>query len=116
MIEVGRVQKAIEADPEFVKSVFAKAEIEYCEAMKRKYQHYAARFCAKEAFLKALGVGMHEGLLFTQIQVVNDSSGKPGIILEGKMKDLFEKFGFSKIFVSLTHLKELAQAFVILVK
>ncbi len=116
MIEVGRVQNAMETDPEFVKSIFAKAEIDYCEAMAHKYQHYAARFCAKEALLKALGVGMHQGLLFTQIQVVNEPNGKPGIILEGKAKELWEKLGFPKIFVSLAHLNELAQAIVILDK
>lgn len=116
MMEVGRIQKAMQADPEFAKFIFAKAEIDYCEAMARKYQHYAARFCAKEAFLKALGVGLHQGFLFSQIQVINDAQGKPTIILEGSAKEFFEKFGFSKIFVSLTHLKELAQAIVILEK
>ena len=116
MIEVGRVQEAMEADPEFAKSVFTEAEIDYCEAMSRKYQHYAVRFCAKEAFLKALGVGLHKGFLFSQIQVINDGQGKPTILLEGSAKEFSEKFGFSKIFVSLTHLKELAQAIVILEK
>jgi holo-[acyl-carrier protein] synthase len=116
MIEVDRVRKAMEADPEFAKSVFAEAEMDYCETMSNKYQHYAARFCAKEAFLKALGVGLHKGLLFSQIQVVNNPQGKPDILLDGKAKDFYKKFGFSKIFVSLSHLKELAQAIVILEK
>jgi holo-[acyl-carrier protein] synthase len=57
IIEVKRVQKRIEAEKGFREYVFSSAEIAYCEKKTNKYEHYAARFAAKEAFLKALGTG-----------------------------------------------------------
>jgi holo-[acyl-carrier protein] synthase len=116
IIEVDRVRKTIEANHGFRQQVFSPAEIEYCESKAYPFQHYAARFCAKEAFLKAAGTGLNAGVKLSEIEVVDEPSGKPVIQLIGAAKDFFGKFGFSKILVSLSHLKDISIAVVIIEK
>lgn len=116
IIEVDRVRKTMEADPGFQHTVFTPGEIRYCESKANKYQHFSARFCAKEAFLKALGQGINTSIKLTDIEVCNESSGKPFIQLTGTAKDFFRNFGFIKILVSLSHLKDMAKAVVIIEK
>jgi len=114
IIEVDRVRKTLEGNAGLLYDLFSPAEIEYCEAKAQKYQHYAARFCAKEAFLKALGTGLSAGIKPNQIEVLNEPSGKPFIRLTGTAKSLTKKYGFSKILVSLSHIREISKAVVII--
>lgn len=109
IIEVSRLDKA-----NIQKKVFTTNEIEYCEQKRFKAQYYAVRFAAKEAFLKALGTGLRDGIIWKDIEVVNDELGKPSIVLHQKAKELFEKLHISNIHVSLSHIKDLAIAVVIL--
>jgi holo-[acyl-carrier protein] synthase len=113
-IEVARIHKQISGSERFKARIFTPAEIEYCEAKKNKAQNYAARFAAKEAFFKALGTGWRGGLAFTQVEIRNDSLGKPEIHLSGKAQELIEAKGITNIQVSLTHLKDIASAIVTL--
>ncbi|MBN1198199.1 MAG: holo-ACP synthase, partial [Bacteroidales bacterium] len=87
IIEVERIHKVMERDIGFRKKIFTGKEIDYCESKKHKYQHYAARFSAKEAFLKAIGTGWRFGIRFADIEVTHDTLGKPGINLFGKAKE-----------------------------
>ena len=114
IIEVSRIQKVMERDTGFRDKIFTPGEIEYCETKKNKFQHYAARFSAKESFLKAIGTGWRFGIRFADIEVYHDELGKPYIRLHGKAKELSADLSISKINVSLSHLKELATAIVIL--
>jgi len=114
IIEVARIEKAMMRDTGFRDKIFTPGEIEYCESKKNKYQHYAARFSAKESFLKAIGTGWRFGIRFADIEVYHDELGKPLINVTGKAKELTAKLSVSKISVSLSHLKELATAIVIL--
>ncbi|MEI7661794.1 MAG: holo-ACP synthase [Bacteroidota bacterium] len=114
IIEVARIQKVMERDTGFRDKIFTRGEIEYCETKKNKFQHYAARFSAKESFLKAIGTGWRFGIRFADIEVYHDELGKPYIRLHGKAKELSADLSISKINVSLSHLKELATAIVIL--
>jgi len=114
IIEVARIEKAMTRDTGFRDKIFTPGEIEYCESKKNKYQHYAARFSAKESFLKAIGTGWRFGIRFADIEVYHDELGKPLINVTGKAKELTAKLSISKISVSLSHLKELATAIVIL--
>jgi holo-[acyl-carrier protein] synthase len=125
IIEVHRIQTVMERDLGFREKIFTEGEIAYCEKMKNKYQNYAARFSAKEAFLKAIGTGWRFGIRFADIDVYHDDFGKPLIRLTGKaeelvkkdgISELVKKDGISKIHVSLSHLKEMATAVVILEK
>ncbi len=116
-IETERVKKLLEETGDrFSLRVFTPQEIAYCEARKNSAEHYAARFAAKEAFMKALGTGKQLGLSWKEIEVANDALGKPEIRLSGRAKALAEERGITAIHLSLTHLKGLAIAVVVLEK
>jgi holo-[acyl-carrier protein] synthase len=105
LIEVERIQKLADKSPRFLRRVFTDTEIKYSEGRKNKYQHLAARFAAKEAFFKALGKKIN----WTDVGIVNLPSGKPELVLkEGK------SYSFDKTYVSLSHLKDYAIAYVVL--
>jgi holo-[acyl-carrier protein] synthase len=113
MIEVDRVLEKVDKNNGFRERVFSAAEIEFCEA-NRKAENYAARFAAKEAFLKATGLGLMLGHNLSNIQVINDNNGKPNILLSGDFKIHGEKNGWNIIHVSLSHLADMACAVVII--
>ena len=113
LIEVERVADRMQKSG-FRELVFSQNEISYCEAAANKYEHYAARFAAKEAFLKALGTGWRNGTAFNEIEIYNDEEGKPGIIFLGKTLETVTKMKLGKVFVSLSHLKTVASAMVII--
>ena len=115
IIEIYRIKEAIEKNGEtFLNKVYTSGEIEYCEAKKNnKYQHYAGRFAAKEAASKMLGTGFAGGFDWKDIEVLNNEFGKPQINLYGGAKELFEKEGYKKMSVSISHSKEYATSIVI---
>lgn len=108
IIEVSRIKESIEqTNGKFLERVYTKSEIEYCESKNNtKYQHYAARFAAKEAFFKAISeeFGKYE-ITWQDIEVTNDLNGRPQIQLLGKEIPKLES-----IDISLSHLKEYAVA------
>ncbi len=114
IIEVSRIEKALSRDIGFRDKIFTPLEIGYCESKRYKYENYAARFAAKESLLKAIGTGWRYGIRFADIEVWNDELGKPHIRLFGKAKEFFDSLSVSEIHVSLSHLKEMATAVVIL--
>ena len=116
IIEVERVEAKISKETGFREFVFSKKEIEYCETKPNKYEHYAASFAAKEAFLKALGTGWTNGLAFNEIEIHHDENGKPELKVCGMTAEKIEQFGKLRILISLTHLKSIAMAVVILEK
>ncbi len=116
IIEVERIKHNIEKDAGFKEMVFSKNEISYCEKKTNKFEHYAARFAAKEAFMKAIGTGWTEGIYFNEIEVTHNADGKPEIIISGETQKTLSLFGIIKILVSLSHLKTHATAVVIIEK
>jgi holo-[acyl-carrier protein] synthase len=113
LCEVERVRRLLEKDHDrFVRRVFRPSEIAYCEDRRRPEQHYAARFAAKEAFLKALGRGWRLG--WTQLEVVRSASGKPGLTLHGKAREAASRRGVRQAHLTLTHSLDTAAAVVIL--
>lgn len=87
IIEIERIKKSIEKYGErFLNKVFTSEEIRYCNSKFNKYQHYAARFAAKEAVYKALASGWKEGLRWKDIEIQNDVSGMPSINSTGKLQ------------------------------
>jgi len=113
MIEVDRVIEKIDKDNGFKEKVFSKNEIEFCES-NRKSQNYAARFAAKEAFLKATGFGLLLGHNLSNIEIVNDVNGKPSISLNGDYITHAQENGWNKIHLSISHLHQIACAVVII--
>ena len=116
MIEVERIAKSINKESGFREMVFSKTEIAYCESKANKFEHYAARFAAKEAFFKALGTGWAENTLFSEVEIINNEEGKPNISLSGTTLKTITEMGIKKILVSLSHLKTIASAVVIVEK
>ena len=114
LIEVERVAQKMEKKAGFKELVFSADEIIYCEARTYKYEHYAARFAAKEAFLKAIGTGWRNGTAFNEIEIYNDEEGKPEIRFHGLTAKTIAELKLGKIFVSLSHLKTMACAMVII--
>lgn len=114
LIEVERVAEKMEKKAGFKELVFSAGEIIYCEARTFKYEHYAVRFAAKEAFLKALGTGWSKGTAFHEIEIYNDSEGKPEFRFHGVTAKTIADLKPGKIFVSLSHLKTIACAMVII--
>lgn len=114
LIEVERVAEKMEKKAGFKELVFSPAEIIYCEAKTNKYEHYAARFAAKEAFLKAIGTGWRSGTAFHEIEVYNDEEGKPELRFSGTTAETVAEMKAGNIFVSLSHLKTMACAMVVI--
>jgi len=113
IIEINRVEKAVQSEA-FKKRVFTEAEIAYCESRgKQQFASFAARFAAKEALLKALGTGLRGGAL-TELEVLNDDLGCPYLTLTGYHKELVASKGVQKIYVTLSHSKDSAMAYVVL--
>ena len=112
IIEVARIERLMAGQKRFQKRIFTETEVAYCESKKNKAQNYAARFAAKEAFLKAIGTGWRQGVAFKEIEVVNNPQGKPEIFLSGKAKEIADNLGITNIQISLSHLKDIAIAVV----
>ncbi len=113
MIEVERVTEKIDRDNGFKEKIFSVREISFCESRTNKYENYAARFAAKEAFLKATGFGLTLGHQLSEIEVVNDAHGKPTLCLTGDFKKKSTENNWNKIFLSMSHLQNIACAVVI---
>ena len=114
IIEVDRVGGLVNKGPGFIEKVFHPGEIAYCESKRFKNQHYAARFAAKEAFMKAIGTGWRLGITFHDIEVVHDMMGKPGFVLHGKAGEFVAENGIISIHLTISHIKEYATATVVL--
>lgn len=115
IIEIQRVKNAIEdTDGRLCERVYTFAEVEYCESKKnQKYQHYAARFAAKEAVFKALSDTLDNkyGIEWKDIEIKNDDNGRPYVKLNDKFMETIES-----IDISISHCKEYAVASVILIE
>ena len=114
IIEVQRVEEKLVRTESLKTKLFTPTEIAYCESKYRPAMHFAARFAAKEAFLKAMGTGWSGGHKFSEIEVVNNALGKPELFVHGKVKEFCEAHGITGMEVSLSHIKDLAQAVVVL--
>src|SRR5260370_31658402 len=117
IIEVGRVGEIIERTPRFAERVFTEAERTYCESRGAvAAQHYAARFAAKEAALKALQTGWSGGIAWQDIEVTAKESGAPVILFHGRARELYEQTGATSAHLSIAHTSEHAIAEVVLEK
>ena len=116
IIEVQRVEEKLLRTGGLKTKLFTAIEIAYCEAKHHPGQHFAARFAAKEAFLKAMGTGWTGGHQFSEIEIVNNALGKPEVVVHGKVGEFCASHGITGMQVSLSHIKDLAKAVVVLEK
>ena len=87
IIEIERIQRSIEKfDELFLNKIFTETELEYCLSKRNKYQHFAARFAAKEAIAKAIATGWSEGFRWKDIEIYNEPNGRPQVNLFGNLK------------------------------
>lgn len=115
IVDISRFERFVEEhNVPLFERLFTAGEIEYCSARKRSAQHFALRFAAKEAFLKALGTGLREGLSWHDMEVVHDHYGKPELKLSGGAEHLFMTKSLRRCFLSLSHDGNCAIASVIL--
>jgi len=116
LVNIKRIQSILKNNQNFEKRVFSKKEIFFGSKKNNKYNYYAKRFAAKEAFSKALGTGISKGLSFKDIEVINNKKGKPILNINGKSKEIVKKLIKKrfKIFVSLSDEKSHAIASVII--
>ncbi len=116
IVNTKRIKKSLKNN-KFIERVFNQEEIKRCKSLINKTNCFAKRFAAKEAFSKAIGTGISEGISFNEIIVHNIKSGKPKIKLKGKTKkivcNLIKKKKFS-IFLSLSDDKHVAVATVVI--
>lgn len=96
IVEIARVERAINRTRTFAERIYTEAEIAYCQSRGRPYQHYAGRFAAKEAVIKALG----RAVPWREIEILNDERGKPLCTLHGKAAEIAAG---RQILVSISH-------------
>ena len=112
--EVKRIRAVIESQGErFLRRVFTREEVAYCEKFKNKYERYAGRFAAKEAAMKALGTGWSRGVRWVDVEVVRTRGGRPILELKGEARKVADRLGVKNIALSMTHTVEQAIAQVI---
>ncbi len=115
MVKIERMRNACNRRTQrFLRRVFTPQEIGYCYSQKEPFSHLSARFAAKEAMLKALGVGWGGGTKWTDIEVARDGLGAPRLNPVGPLKEKMEERGVRKAVVSLSHASDYAIAVVVL--
>lgn len=113
IVEIDRINKAIERTPNFINKLFTKKEIEYFISRKMRPEFIAGKFAAKESVAKALGTGFRK-FGFRDIEIDKDELGKPLVLLSGEAKEIANKFGDYKLHLSISHGRENAIAYAIL--
>jgi holo-[acyl-carrier protein] synthase len=112
IVECLRIAQMIEQHAEqFLQRVYTPHEIEYCSSRKAATQHYAGRWAAKEAVLKAMGTGWARGIRWQDIEIHNEPGGKPLIRLGGVARDICGQLGVSEMHISISHCRSHATAY-----
>lgn len=117
IVEVYRMREAVTKwGKEFLTKIFTDREIDYSNARRFSYQHFAARFAAKEAVVKAIGEPRKFPIRWTDIEVINDEEGKPVIEFRGDALKLKKRKKIGDIILSMSHSKNYAVANAIIIK
>ncbi|HPG30278.1 MAG TPA: holo-ACP synthase [bacterium] len=119
-IDIIRIQRIIDGYNNFgeifLKKIFTDKEIEYCLGFHMKFESFAGKFSVKEAFMKAIGAGIRQGVWFKDIEILNYETQKPYINVYRKAKELYVKMGSPDIHISISHTDDNAAAVVVLEK
>jgi holo-[acyl-carrier protein] synthase len=114
IIECLRIAQMIERHGElFINRVYTPLEIQYCQSRKQATQHYAGRWAAKEAILKALGTGWRKGISWRDIEVRNEPGGRPVVAMRGGARDVVEQLGITQMLISISHCRSHATAYAV---
>ena len=116
-VEIDRIRQLLDERPEQAAArLFTERERATCGTRRRSADCFAARFAAKEAFVKALGCGLREGMRWSEIEVRTEENGRPHIVLSGAAEAAFRERGGGEIHLSFTHESGQAVAFVVLTR
>ena len=111
LVDCPRIEEMVARHGErFVQRIFTVAEQAYAESNKNKIEELAGRFAAKEAILKLMGTGWRGKIAWTDIEIINNSSGQPEVTLGGEVEKIADKLGIKHISVSITHTANFAIA------
>lgn len=115
IVEIERMRRILARTPSFARKVFSEAERAYCDAKANPEVHYATRFAAKEAVVKALGTGFSEGIGVRDIEVRRTTKGRPYVVLTGRAREVARYQGVREMPLSLsfTHTEAVACAMAI---
>src|SRR5882724_3576146 len=116
IMDVERIAQSLERSERLRDRLFTPAEIAYCEQHASKYEHYAGRFAAKEAALKALRTGWSGGIGWHDVEILPTDKGPPQLVITGRARVRLEEMGVTNWHISLSHTKSYAVAQVILEK
>jgi holo-[acyl-carrier protein] synthase len=116
IVETSRIAGMIERHGDlFLERIYTPHEAGYCSVRKAATQHYAGRWAAKEAVLKALGTGWARGIRWRDVEVRNEIGGKPLIHLDGGALEASRRLGIDQVLISISHCQEYATAYAIAV-
>lgn len=111
LIECARIDRIWREHPDrFLSRILTSAERAYCERHRDPTPRIAGRFAAKEAILKMLGTGWRGQVAWTDIEILNDESGRPLATLSGECARIAADLGLSRVLISITHTETLAAA------
>lgn len=102
LVDIARMKRILARTPSFAAKVFSEAERAYCDARANPEAHYATRFAAKEAVVKALGTGFTQGISVRDIEVVRTSKGTPRVALHGRAAEVAREQGVQSLPISLS--------------
>ncbi len=115
IIEIDRIKDSIiKFGENFLCKIYTKKEIDYCNSKSNSYQHFAARFAAKEAVYKALATGWEKGANWQSIEITNEPNGMPVVKLDGKLSSFLSDGKNLKI--SLSHSRDYVACVAIIYK
>ena len=116
LVKISRMRDVIDRwQGRFLQRVFTEQEIAYCQARRDPVPHFAARFAAKEAGLKALGTGLRLGVSWRELEVRRERGGPPALVLSGRSREIGLARGGDRMLLALTHDGDYALAQALLV-
>jgi holo-[acyl-carrier protein] synthase len=114
IVECLRVGRMIEQHGElFLNRIYTDREIRFCQSRKRATEHFAARWAAKEAIFKAMGLPWRRGMEWTDLEIRQEPGAAPQVFLAGATKELAQSLGIGNILLSLAHCRAYATAYAI---
>jgi holo-[acyl-carrier protein] synthase len=114
IVECLRIAQMIERHGElFITRVYTPREIRYCQRRKAATQHFAGRWAAKEAVLKAVGTGWRRGISWRDVEICNVAGGKPVVVIRGGLREIADEMGIGQVLISISHCRSHATAYAI---
>lgn len=111
IVDVDRIAKMIaDHGDHFLERTFTAAEIQHCQPRREAAQHFAGRWAAKEAVMKALGTGFTKDVGWTDIEILVRPSGQPYVTLHGSARKYANSLGIGELMVSISHTRSMATA------